>query len=57
MKKDKGVTIGGSPSRSNLESEDKEEEKYSVPLPRFSARNASSKYDFVKVPPINFLSI
>lgn len=51
MKKEKGVALGSSPSsRSYDEYEYKEEEKLNIPAVRFSTRNASSKYDFVKVP-------
>lgn len=50
MKKEKGVALGSSPSsRSCDEFEYKEEEKLNNPAVRFSTRNASSKYDFVKV--------
>lgn len=50
MKKEKGVALGSSASsRSCDEFEYKEEEKLNIPAVRFSTRNASSKYDFVKV--------
>ncbi|XP_017243732.2 uncharacterized protein LOC108215698 isoform X1 [Daucus carota subsp. sativus] len=50
MKKEKGVAFGSSASsRDYDESEYKEEEKMNIPAVRFSTRNASSKYDFVKV--------
>lgn len=43
MKKDKGVMVSG--PNSGEESDEKE----SFPAVRFSSRNTSSKYDFVKV--------
>ncbi|KAJ4956392.1 hypothetical protein NE237_013175 [Protea cynaroides] len=47
MKKGKGVSIAPNPSGSSEESNEKSE--LSLPTGRVSARNASSKYDFVKV--------
>ncbi|KAK1361001.1 2-phosphoglycerate kinase [Heracleum sosnowskyi] len=50
MKKEKGVALGSNASsRSYDEFEYKEEEKLNIPAVPFSTRNASSKYDFVKV--------
>ncbi|KAM7494632.1 hypothetical protein LguiB_029241 [Lonicera macranthoides] len=46
-KKEKGVVVEASPSRSIEESE--EEEDFTLPALRFTTRNTSSKYDFVKV--------
>lgn len=54
MKKDKGVIIA-SPSKTeeesvyNFEDGDKQQPDFPLPVVRFSTRNASSKYDFVKV--------
>ncbi|KAL3837885.1 hypothetical protein ACJIZ3_022476 [Penstemon smallii] len=49
MKKDKGVAIAN-PSGRNQEEEEEEEEGENYVHPKsFSTRNASSKYDFVKV--------
>jgi len=49
MKKEKGKSISVSSPVSGEESDEKQQ----LPSVRFSSRNASSKYDFVKV--INFL--
>lgn len=56
MKKDKGVAIA-SPSMEGYTQDDDEEifmgnsnSSTRLPATRFSTRNASSKYDFVKVP-------
>lgn len=48
MKKDKGVAVANSMSPNNS-GEDTEKDSL-LPTIRFSSRNASSKYDFVKVP-------
>ncbi|XP_042505891.1 uncharacterized protein LOC122082414 isoform X2 [Macadamia integrifolia] len=47
MKKEKGVAIASNPSGSGEESNEKGD--LSLPTERISSRNASSKYDFVKV--------
>ncbi|KAK7851672.1 hypothetical protein CFP56_041305, partial [Quercus suber] len=48
MKKDKGVAVANSISPNNS-GEDTEKDSL-LPTIRFSSRNASSKYDFVKIP-------